>query len=119
MPPRLPAEPSGLGLSQPARLATDLLPAACLVAALAVTPAPAPADDARELAVIATAQDSTIEGAIGPVRLGGVGGVVIRSPEELVARSDKPDAAKDPAAQKATAPKGIRRCGWNRRRARR
>jgi hypothetical protein len=70
-----------------------------LLAALVIIPAQAPAEDARELAVIAAAQDSPTAGAIGPVRLDRYGGVVIRSPEELVAHSDKPDAAKDSTVQ--------------------
>lgn len=78
---------------------------AALAAAWLALPAPAPADDARELAVLATAQDSPTEGAIGPVRLAEFGGVVIRSPEELVARSARPGSAKDPAVQKETAAK--------------
>ena len=75
--------------------------AAGLVTACAGLPAPLCADDARELTIIASAQDSPREANIGPVQLDTYGGVVIRSPEELVARSNKPDSAKDPAVQKA------------------
>src|SRR5262249_21350769 len=50
---------------------------------------------------IASAQDSPREASIGPVQLKDYGGVVIRSAEELVAYSSKPDAAKDPAVRKA------------------
>src|SRR5262245_60685706 len=77
-----------------------LLPVACLVAAGAVTAhAAARADEPKELKIIATA--SSTEPFL--VRLKKTdSGVVIRSAEELVAHSAKPDAAKDPAVQKAT-----------------
>ena len=76
------------------------LAVACLTVACAVLPAPLRAEDARELKIIASAQDSPREASIGPVHLHDSGGVVIRSVEELVARSSKPDAAKDPAVRK-------------------
>jgi hypothetical protein len=72
-----------------------------LAVACAAVPAPAAAADARELAIIASAQDSRREADIGPVRLADFGGVVIRSGEDLVAQSGKPDARKDIAVQKA------------------
>jgi hypothetical protein len=74
-----------------------------LVVACAGLPAPLCADDARELRIIATAEDSPRAGAIGPVRLNDHGGVVVRNAEELVAHSAKPDSAKNPAVQKAMA----------------
>lgn len=62
--------------------------------------APLRAEDARELTVIASAQDSPRVDNIGPVQLTVPGGVVIKSAENLVARSDKPGSAKDPEVQK-------------------
>lgn len=73
---------------------------AVFVAALSAVPAPA--GDARELAVVAAAHDSPTEGSIGPIRLDKPGGVVIRSAEELVAHSARPGSAKDVAVQKET-----------------
>jgi len=46
------------------------------------------------------AHDSPLEAGIGPVQLRGEEGVVIRDAEQLVARSAKPDSAKDPTMQK-------------------
>ena len=77
------------------------LSVACFVAAWAALPALLRAEDARELTIIASAQDSPRTANIGPVQLDNYGGVVIRSAEELVAMSSKPDAAKDPTVQKA------------------
>jgi hypothetical protein len=77
-----------------------LLRVACLAVACAVLAAPLRAEDAPEVKIIASAQDSPREASIGPVRLDNYGGVVIRSAEELVAHSSKPDAAKDPAVRK-------------------
>jgi hypothetical protein len=74
--------------------------AATLLAGWGLLLATARADDIRELAVFATAQDSTRAANVGPVRLDGPGGVVIRSADELVARSPRAEAAKDPAVQK-------------------
>lgn len=73
------------------------LVAVCVVVACSV----GQAGEGKEWKVIATAQDSQRECDIGPVRLNAYGGVVIRSGEELVARSGKPAAAKDPATQNA------------------
>jgi hypothetical protein len=72
----------------------------CLVVACAVIPASLSAEDARELKIIASAQDSPRAAAIGPVQLDDFGGVVIRSAEELVAHSSKAKSAKDAAVQK-------------------
>ena len=77
-----------------------MLSVACLVAC-AVVYAPSRAEDAREMKIIASAQDSQRAANIGPIQLNGYGGVVIRSAEDLVAHSDKPDSAKDAAVQKA------------------
>jgi hypothetical protein len=76
------------------------LSAACLAIGCVILPAMLRADDARELKILASAQDSQRACNIGPVRLDGYGGVVIRSAEELVTHSGKPDSAKDPAVQK-------------------
>src|SRR4051812_43039377 len=62
--------------------------------------APLRADDGREWKIIASAQDSSRAGSIGPVHLEAPGTVVIRSAEELVALSSKATSAKDPAVQK-------------------
>src|SRR5437762_1341042 len=72
-----------------------------LLVACVVRPAPLRAEGDRELKIIASAQDSPRAATIGPVQLNDYGGVVIRSAEDLVARSSKPDSAKDPAVQKA------------------
>jgi hypothetical protein len=72
----------------------------CLVVACAAFPAPSSAEDARELKIVASAQDSPRETNIGPVQLNDYGGVVIRSAEELVTHSNKPASAKDSAVQK-------------------
>ena len=74
---------------------------ACLVVACAVLPAPLGAEDARELKILASAQDSPRAASIGPVYLKDLGGVVIRNAAELVVLSSKPKAAQDPAVQKA------------------
>jgi hypothetical protein len=58
------------------------------------------AEDAQELKIIASVQDSVKEAAIGPVQLADYGGVAIRSAEELVALSSKAKSAKDLAVQK-------------------
>jgi hypothetical protein len=76
------------------------LSVAGLVIACAVLPAPLGAEDARELTIIASAQDSPRAANIGPVQLNDYGGVVIRSAENLVTHSSKPDSAKDVAVQK-------------------
>jgi hypothetical protein len=76
------------------------LPAAAFLAACAVLPAPLFAEDARDLKIIASAQDSPRSANIGPVQLEESASVVIRSPEELVALSSKSASAKDPAVQK-------------------
>jgi hypothetical protein len=70
--------------------------------ACAVLAAPLRAEGTRELSIIASAQDSPRCGPkIGPVLLNELGGVVIRSAEELVAHSGKPGAAKDAAGRAA------------------
>lgn len=69
--------------------------------AWALAPAPLGAGETAEVHVIAAAHDSPLEAGIGPIRLKDEGGVVIRSARELVARSDRPDAAKDADVQKA------------------
>ena len=73
---------------------------ACVVAACAALPAPLRAGDAKELKIIASAQDSTGAVNIGPVHLEAPGGYVIRSAEKLVAFSSQADSAKDQAVQK-------------------
>ena len=77
-----------------------LLRVACLAAACALLPAPLHAEDAPEVKIIASAQDSPRAANIGPIQLNDFGGVAIRSAEELVAHSSKATSAKDPAAQK-------------------
>lgn len=62
--------------------------------------APAFADEPKELKVLASAKETTREYSIGPVAFQKAGMVAIRSAEELVAASDKPKKAKDPAVQK-------------------
>jgi formylglycine-generating enzyme required for sulfatase activity len=77
-----------------------LVPAACLIAAWAViVTLVASADEPKEPKIVASA--SVPRPALVRFKNDDTG-VVIRSPEELVAHSDKPDAAKDPAVQKAT-----------------
>jgi hypothetical protein len=76
------------------------LPVAVCVTLVGVLIPTVRADDARELKIIATAQDSPRAANIGPVQLDSFGGVVIRSPEELVAASSKAESAKDAAVQK-------------------
>jgi hypothetical protein len=76
---------------------------ACLGVVAATLPGPLHAEDAREVKIVASAQDSQREAHIGPVQLDTYGGVVIRSARDLVARSGRPDAADDAAAQKAAA----------------
>jgi len=76
------------------------LSVACLLAAWVILPATARAEDARELKIIASAQDSTRAATIGPLQLDELGGVVIRSAEELVAFSSKAKSAQDPKVQK-------------------
>jgi hypothetical protein len=72
---------------------------ACLAVACALLPALA-AEDAREMTIIASAQDSSTASRIGPVVLEVPGGVVIRSAEELAALSPKAASAKDATVQK-------------------
>jgi hypothetical protein len=55
----------------------------------------------KECNIIALAQDSTRAGNIGPVQLDEPGAAVIRSAEELIARSSRAASAKDAAVQKA------------------
>ncbi|HEX3151446.1 MAG TPA: hypothetical protein VHR66_25435 [Gemmataceae bacterium] len=74
-----------------------LLFVACLVLAQACSSLHA--EDARDLKIIATAQDSPTADNIGPVRLNNYGGIVIRSAEELVAASAKSDSAKNAVVQ--------------------
>ena len=73
----------------------------CLAVTCVLLPASLYAEDAREVKIIASAQDSPRAVSIGPVQLNSYGGVVIRSAEELVAHSSRPDSAKDPTVQKA------------------
>jgi hypothetical protein len=73
---------------------------ASLVFACAVLSSPSRGEDARDLTILACAQDSLRAASIGPVHLEDYGGVVIRNPEELVALSSKATSAKDPAVQK-------------------
>ena len=75
---------------------------ACLLVVWATLPATARAADAKELQIFASARDSNRAANIGPVQLDELGGVVIRSAEELVALSSKAKSAKDPAVQKET-----------------
>lgn len=72
-----------------------------LMAALALLPATARAEDAKEVKPIATAKSDSRDARIGPIDVKRAG-VVIRSAEELVASSNKPKAAKDPDIQKET-----------------
>jgi hypothetical protein len=72
----------------------------CLAVTCALLQAPLHAEDAPEVKIIASAQDSPRAANIGPVQLNDFGGVVIRSAEELVAHSSKATSAKDPAVQK-------------------
>jgi hypothetical protein len=60
-------------------------------------------ENAKDVQIIASAQDSSRAGNIGPVQLAEPGSVVIRSAEELVAVSRKANCAKDPAVQKEMA----------------
>jgi hypothetical protein len=60
------------------------------------------AEEPKELKIIASAQDSLREASVGPVHLNSFGGVVIRSAEELVARSSKPESCKDATVQQET-----------------
>jgi hypothetical protein len=76
------------------------LSVACLLAAWVILPATACAEDAKELTIFASAQDSTRAATIGPLQLAELGGVVIRSAEELVAFSSKAQSANDPKVQK-------------------
>ena len=71
----------------------------CFVAAWAVLPAPLRAEDAKELKIIASAQDTSLAPSIGPVQFKN-NEVVIRNAEELVASSSKAKSAKDPVVQK-------------------
>jgi hypothetical protein len=71
-----------------------------LLAAAVVLTATARAEEARELTILASAQNSTRAANVGPVQLDELGGVVIRSAEQLVALSSKAQAAKDGAVQK-------------------
>src|SRR5262245_3706220 len=70
------------------------------VAVCAVWRASLAAEPIKECNIIALAQDSTRAGNIGPVQLDEPGTAVIRSAEELVARSSKAGSAKDVAVQK-------------------
>jgi sulfatase modifying factor 1 len=77
-----------------------LFSAACLVAASAAALLPAlRAEEPKEPKIIASASAS--EPYLVRLKKDG-SGVILRSAEELVAHSDKPDSAKDPAVQKAT-----------------
>jgi hypothetical protein len=69
-----------------------------LAAAWASTPPRAEA--ARETNILASAHDSPLEAGIGPIQLRDLGGVAIRSAQELVALSSRADAATNPAVQK-------------------
>ena len=71
-----------------------------LVVACTALPGLLHAEEARELKIIASAQDSPRAASIGPVRLEAPGSVVIRSAEELAALSSKAKSAKDAAVQK-------------------
>jgi hypothetical protein len=71
-----------------------------LATALALATAPAYAEEGKELKVAASAKETSREYRIGPVSFTNSSIVLIRSAEELVAASDKPASAKDPAVQK-------------------
>lgn len=71
---------------------------ACL--AIAVLAVPSSAEEAHDVKIIAAAQDSPNVGNIGPIHLEQNATIVIRSAEELVARSTKATTAKDAATQK-------------------
>jgi hypothetical protein len=73
---------------------------ACLALTCAVLQVPLRAEDASEVKIIASAQDSPRAASIGPVQLHAYGSVVLRSAEELVAHSSKATSAKDPGVQK-------------------
>jgi hypothetical protein len=82
-------------MSYGARVAVACSGLACAIFATHVR-----AEDARELKIIASAQDSTRAVSIGPVLMEAPGGYVIRSAEQLVALSTKADSAKDRGVQK-------------------
>ena len=71
-----------------------------MVCSVLVFTAQAHAEEAREVEIIASAQDGSSAARIGPVLLEAPGGYVIRSAEQLAARSNKADSAKDPGVQK-------------------
>src|SRR5689334_13591706 len=76
-----------------------MLSAACLLATgAALVPLALRADEPKEPKVVASA--SSAEPSLVRLKKDD-SGVVIRSAEELVAHSGKPDSAKDPAVQKA------------------
>lgn len=92
-------------------LRTQVLSAvACAIAVAPVT--------AGELQILARAQHSTREARIGPVQLAEPGTAVIRSAEELVARSGQASAAKDAKVQRAITGEvaellGVEGIDWN------
>jgi hypothetical protein len=80
--------------------------------------APLGAEDARELTIIASAQDSKRAETIGPVQIKEFGCVVIRSAKDLVTHSGNPDAVKDAVVQKEMEAElakalGVEAIDWN------
>src|SRR5262245_11506402 len=75
------------------------LSVAFLAAAWLVLPATALAEDAKKLKPIATAKSDSRDGRLGPFEIKRHG-VAVRSAEELVMLSSKPESAKDPKVQK-------------------
>lgn len=72
---------------------------ALIVVACAIAPVTLAGEPAKECNIIALAHDSTRAGNIGPVQLDEPATAVIRSAEELVARSSQAGSAKDVAVQ--------------------
>ena len=72
---------------------------AFLAAAWLILPAPALAEDTKELKPIATARGDSRDGRLGPFEIKRHG-VAVRSAEELVMLSSEAKSAKDPKVQK-------------------
>src|SRR5262245_1580166 len=75
-----------------------LIPVAVLASCAAMVPLAIRADEPKEMKIVARGS-ATEPYLVGLKKTDS--GVVIRSAEELVAHSGKPDSAKDPTAQKA------------------
>ncbi|HEX3151445.1 MAG TPA: hypothetical protein VHR66_25430 [Gemmataceae bacterium] len=72
---------------------------ACLTLAWLILSTVARCDEPKDIKPIASAEDMERTSRFGPIHLTKVG-VVIRSAEELVAQSPRPETAKDPKVQK-------------------